>query len=590
MTFPGNQRSLTGKIWSLRASGSAQHHEIARDLGLGPVFAPLLASRELDSTAKVHAFMSPRLQNLADPALLQDMEPAVARIVHALVNQELMAIFGDYDVDGATSSALLDRYFRALGVAVRVYIPDRLTEGYGPNVAAMNQLAGEGVRLLITVDCGISAFEALRVAAERDMDVIVTDHHQPAPEGLPTAFAVINPNRTDDTFPHKELAGVGVAFYLVMALNRHLRQLSWFNATRPEPDLKSLLDLVALGTVSDMAKLCGVNRTLVYAGIKVAAQTRKPGLQALYQLSGIPLEAEVWGVGVDQIGFLVGPRINAGGRLDRGSLGYELLASEDGPRVEEIAQILDASNRERREIEKRIFDEAVTLIEARQLAENRCGLVVAGENWHPGVVGIVASRLVERYHRPAVVAAIDGEGRAKASGRSIPGVDLLAAIQENSRFLTTFGGHRAAVGLSLSAAMVEPFALAFDGCLRKIYPPETFWPVLTVDGTLPMAEAHQQLVAQLQRFQPFGMGNPEPVFVLEQVRVSAPRLLKERHVKCLLSDGQGRKLEAIAFRCWPGPLGEGLMRQGAMAMAGVLSINRFRGEERVQLLIKDARP
>ncbi|MBF0612425.1 MAG: single-stranded-DNA-specific exonuclease RecJ [Magnetococcales bacterium] len=586
----GEKRSLTGKIWRWRAEETPSYQAITRQLGLDTALAPLLAGRSLDSPEQVLEFFSPRLQRLADPDALMDMDKAVDRLVRALQENEKIAVFGDYDVDGATSSALLFHYFRSLGVTLRVYIPDRLTEGYGPSPAAMEQLAKEGIGLIITVDCGISAFQALQSAGQLGMDVIVTDHHQPSVDGLPEAWAVINPNRLDDTFPHKELAGVGVAFYLVMALNRRLRSMEWFEGEIQEPDLKNLLDLVALGTISDLAKLVGLNRVLVHAGMKVASQTDKPGLQALYRLAGVPAEQDIWGLGVDQIGFQVGPRINAGGRLDRGSLGYELLAGQDSQRVEEIAQILDASNRERREIEKTILDEAMAIVQQRNLAETRMGLVVAGENWHPGVVGIVASRLVEKFHRPAIVAAVDREGKAKASGRSIPGVDLLGTIQTLHGMLLNFGGHRAAVGLSMAAERLEEFAIAFDARLRHTYPAETFWPLLTVDSEISLAQADRRLVEHIQRFQPFGMGNPEPIFVLHGVKVSFTRLLNERHVKCVLTDEMGHRLEAIAFRCWPGLLGEGLLKSGStLDVAGVISLNRFRGEERIQMVIKDAR-
>ncbi|GAB0056790.1 Single-stranded-DNA-specific exonuclease RecJ [Candidatus Magnetaquicoccaceae bacterium FCR-1] len=578
--------SLTGKSWQTRAEVTEAERRLTREFGLHPLFAPIIAHRQLKTPDDMERYLRPLLSHLADPLGLAGMETAVTRLVRMLEDKEPCAIFGDYDVDGVTSSALLHRYLGALGQPPRIYIPDRMAEGYGPNGPALRRLHAEGVRVVITVDCGITAFEALEEAASVGLDVIVTDHHQ-AREALPPAVAVINPNRRDDEFPHKELAGVGVAFYLVMALNRALRARGWFNSGVREPDLKGVLDLVAIGTIADVASLTGLNRTLTTAGLRQVSQPGglKIGLAALMEIARLH-----GSLSAGQVGFQIGPRLNAGGRLGRGMLGAELLISEDPERAREIAAQLEAFNQERQGLERRIQTESVAQVERLGLAERRMGLVVAGEGWHPGVVGIVASRLMERYHRPVVVVALDGEGGGKGSARSIPGVDLLAAVEACAEHLQFFGGHRAAAGVTLQPNRVEAFAEAFDQAVRAGNDPEVFLPTLRVDGELPFEAIDLELAGRIERLQPFGRGNPEPVWVARDVRVMDPKGLNDKHVKCHLVDGRDRALEAIAFGVLPGPLGEGLLRPaGRMDVAGTLSINRYHNRERVQFLIKDAR-
>ncbi|MBF0588999.1 MAG: single-stranded-DNA-specific exonuclease RecJ [Magnetococcales bacterium] len=567
------------------------HEALAAELGLSTHFSTILAHRKLSTREEGSTFLTPTMRSLADPMEMTDMQPAVARLVQAVEEGEPLAVFGDYDVDGATSSALLTRYFRALDMPIRVYIPDRLTEGYGPNPNAMRALYEEGFRLLITVDCGVSAFAAMDEAAALGLEVIVTDHHRQDPEGLPQALAVINPNRADETFPHKELAGVGVAFYLTMALNRALRERGWFAVDDhpKEPDLRRLLDLVAVGTVADVARIVGANRPLVAAGLKRAPQGDNLGLLALIEKVGVKLRNGALGVG--QVGFQIGPRINAAGRLSMGALGCELLTTEDPRRARELAELLDETNRERQELEQTILDEALELIEKKRLLEHHTALVVAGCGWHPGVIGIVCSRIVEKYHRPAFVVAIDEEsGEGKASGRSIPGVDLLEAVVAAREHLVYFGGHKMAAGFTIREENLPAFEEQFDRAICEANDPDLFMPTLLVDGALPLSAANMALTQQLQRLEPFGPGNPEPVFVLKGVRMAEARILKDAHVKCSLEDGVGNRIDGIVFRAWPGPLGEGLMNVGAtMDLCGTLSVNSFRGRDSVQMMIRDAR-
>ncbi len=576
--------SFSGKVWRPRSLVLDTHRQLAEAFGLNPIFATILADRGLHDPAAVDLFLRPRLQQLLDPLRLLDMEKAVDRLVRAVEEGESIAVFGDYDVDGVTSSALLVRYFRALGIIIRVYIPDRLTEGYGPNGAALRALAVEGIRVVITVDCGATAFEALAEARQAGLDVIVTDHHQMR-EVLPPAFAVINPNRPDDSFPHKNLAGVGVAFYLLMALNRGLRQRGWFHAGRVEPDLKQWLDLVAIGTIADVASLTGLNRILVAQGLRVAADSGSVGLQALKQCAHLG-----GGLRAGQVAFQLGPRINAGGRLHRGMLGVDLLVTEDAERAQVLAEELEGYNRERQSLEERMLRGALATIEAAGGVGRRFGLVVADAGWHPGVIGVVASRLAERLYRPVIVIALDEQGQGKGSGRSIPGINLLAAVEGSAPLLKAFGGHRAAAGLSLEARHLPAFTEAFDQAIQAQFTPGLFDPVLYFDGVVPLMAVNRTFVSHLESLQPFGQGNPEPVVVLENMRVVNPRLLKERHVKCLLIDHQDNALDAIVFQAWPGPLGEGLMASGRVDVAGTCGINSYRDRESLQMVLKDARP
>ncbi len=476
------------------------------------------------------------------------------------------------------------RYFRALGIAIRVYIPDRLKEGYGPTPQAMRTLAGEGVDLVVTVDCGITAFEAFETAADLGLDVVVTDHHQ-AREDLPKALALVNPNRLDEPFPHKELAGVGVAFYLVMALNRALREMGFFEA-RPEPNLKDLLDLVAVGTIVDVASLTGVNRPLVSAGLQVLRERKNPGLAALMEMARVN-----GSLSAGQVGFQIGPRINAGGRLGKGPLGSELLHTEDPQRAEQIAVELEEANRERRTLEDKMLRHAMRRIETEGLAESGHTLVLAEKEWHPGVIGIIASRIADRFHRPTVIIAMGENGSGKGSGRSIPGVDLLSAIEACEGLLLGFGGHKAAAGLSIEAERIGEFAAAFEKAVVDGNPPELFLPALTYDCKLQIPDVNLETVSRLERLQPFGRGNPEPVFMIENVRLMDARAIKESHVKCRLVDQYDNILETISFRVLPGELGDGLLTMGVwIDVVGTLSINRFRNRESVQFIVRDARP
>src|SRR6478735_3972462 len=458
--FLGVERSLTGRRWATRLGDERLALAIAQRHGLPDAISRLLAARDVDLDS-VADFLEPTLRKfLPDPSHLKDMDEAVARLVRAVQTGERIVVFGDYDVDGATSSALLARFFRAVGGNVAVYIPDRRKEGYGPNTPALLSIKEQGAAVVITVDCGITAFEPLAEAKRAGLDLIVIDHHM-AEIALPEAVAVVDPNRIDDASPHKHLAAVGVAFLLVVGVNRALREAGWYGTSRPEPDLRQWLDLVALGTVCDVVPLTGVNRALVRHGLKVMAERRNAGLAALADVARLKEPP-----GAYHLGFLLGPRVNAGGRVGQADLGARLLASDDVHEVGALALRLDEFNSERRAIERAVLDQAIARIEGLYGPDRKglpAALVVESEGWHVGVIGIVASRLVERYGRPAFVIGMDGE-LGKGSGRSVRGVDLGAAViaARQSGLLVNGGGHAMAAGLTVAKGTLPDLAKFLD--------------------------------------------------------------------------------------------------------------------------------
>ena len=582
----GVERSVCGRRWHWRRGDSGAAEAIAERLGLPEIVGRLLAQRGID-VDHAPGFLAPRLRDqLPDPSHLRDMEAAVGRLVRAVRSGETIGIFGDYDVDGATSAALLTRFFTATGTPTRIYVPDRLREGYGPNTPALLRLREEGVRVVVTVDCGTTAHLPLGEAADAGLDVVVIDHHVAEPL-LPRAAAVVNPNRLDETSPHSALAAVGVAFLLVVAVNRELRRAGWYGASRTEPDLLQWLDLVALGTVCDVVPLAGLNRALVAQGIKVARRRDNPGLAALAAVAGIgePIDAY-------HLGFVLGPRVNAGGRVGAADLGGRLLATEDPAVAAELAARLDAYNRERRDIEARTLDAAIAMVEGSP--QSPVLVFAAAENWHPGVIGIVAARLKERYERPAcVVALADGIGRG--SGRSVPGLPLGPAViaARQAGLLLNGGGHAMAAGFTVAGeklAALEAFLVERLGDGMKN---ERLIPELPIDGTLSVAAAQGELVGHIASLAPFGAANPEPRFAFAGARVVHAEPVGNGHLRCTLADPlDDVRLRAIAFRVAETPLGRFLAetRGAAIHVAGHLARDAWRGGDAVQLTISDAAP
>jgi single-stranded-DNA-specific exonuclease len=584
--FLAVDRSVCGRRWRLRPSDAAEGQAIAERLALPEIVGRLLSQRGVDHD---HApgFLAPRLRDqLPDPSHLRDMAAAAERLVRAVCEGETIALFGDYDVDGATSAALLARFFAAVGGRTRIYVPDRLREGYGPNTPALLRLHAEGARIVITVDCGTNAHLPLAEATAVGFEVIVVDHHVAEPL-LPRALAIINPNRLDDESPHGGLAAVGVAFLLVVAVNRALRRAGWYGRDRAEPDLLQWLDLVALGTVCDVVPLTGLNRALVAQGVKVAQRKANRGLAALAAIAGVsdPLDAY-------HLAFALGPRVNAGGRVGSADLGARLLATDDPELAADLARRLDTYNGERRDIEARTLEMAVAIVEAAPQSPTL--VFAAAKDWHPGVIGIVAARLKERYERPACVVALH-DGVGKGSGRSIPGLPLGPAViaARQTGLLINGGGHAMAAGFTVAAENLDALREFLLERLGDGLDQERLMPELRVDGGLSLGAAQAELIGHIERLAPFGAGNPEPRFVFSGVRVVHAEAVGNGHLRCSLADPlDTSRLRAIAFRAAGTPLGQFLAetRGAAVHVAGHLRRDTWRGGDAVQLAVDDAAP
>jgi len=579
--FLGVDQSLKGKRWQLQPVDERTAETLAQRMQLPEIVGRVLAGRgvELD---QAEFFLDPKLrQCMPDPSQFKDMDAGAGRLARAVMSGDRIAVFGDYDVDGATSAALLSRFFAAVGSGVRIYVPDRMKEGYGPNAEALLRLKDEGVSVVITVDCGINAHAPLEAADAAGLEVVVVDHHA-ADSHLPIAAAVINPNRLDEppTFGH--MAAVGVAFLLAVAVNRALRGAGWYES-RPEPDLRQWLDLVALGTICDLVPLKGINRAFVVQGLKVMAQRSNPGIRALADLTGQDQPPEAY-----HAGFVFGPRINAGGRVGESDLGARLLATDDAAEAARLAQQLDQFNRDRQRIEGEVLEQA--LAQASEHGDPPL-IVVAGEGWHPGVVGIVASRLVERFHRPACVLALNGDF-GTGSARSVAGFDMGAAVNtaRQKGLLVKAGGHAMAAGFTVEREKLVDFQRFMAERMKR--PAADDRPVLCVDGALSVAGASSGLSETLARVGPFGMANPEPRFVITSARLSYVSVVGKNHLKCSLTDGSGVRLEAIAFRCADTPMGQTLRDHGGASFhfAGRVQRKTWRGRTTTQLLIDDAAP
>lgn len=595
-----SHRSVSGKQWRMRAVDERAALALSQREGLPDIVARILTGRGigLEDSAK---FLEPTLRDwMPDPGHLKDMDQAVARIIAAVETGETIAIFGDYDVDGATSSALLQRYFTALSAKTRIYIPDRMAEGYGPNAPALERLAREGATLAITVDCGTLAFDALEAAANAGLEMIVVDHHQAEPR-LPKAAAVVNPNRLDEDSPVTHLAAVGLAFLLTVAVNRGLREAGWFTQKQMrEPDLLSLLDLVALGTVCDVVSLTGLNRAFVAQGLRVMAGRRNVGLNALADVAKMESVPEAY-----HLGFILGPRVNAGGRVGQSDLGATLLATENRAEALEIAKRLDVFNTERKAIEADVQEQAIAEVERMADAKGTLpsAIVVAGEGWHPGVIGIVAGRLKERYDRPSLVIGFpDGyQQPGKGSGRSLTGIDLGSAIiaAHQAELLLAGGGHAMAAGLTIAADQVDAFRAFLIARVDKVVAEGLGAPSLTLDAALSPSGATLELVETLSRLAPFGMGNPQPRFLLTGGRVTHADIVGTDHVRFTVqgretgskaTGGAATRLKGIAFRVADEPLGQALLnaKGRSLALAGTIRLDEWQGRREVKLHLEDA--
>ncbi|MEJ1159041.1 single-stranded-DNA-specific exonuclease RecJ [Prosthecomicrobium sp. N25] len=580
----GVVRSVTGRSWRERLdiAGEARALAVTQRHDIDQMIARIIVGRGVDLAAAA-GFLDPNLKSLMpDPSVLTDMDAAAARLADAVLRGEAVALFGDYDVDGATSTAILGRYLRAVGLDPTVYIPDRLIEGYGPNPEAIRTLARGGARLLVTLDCGSTGFEALEEARRVGLDTVVLDHHQ-CGVALPPAVALVNPNRQDDLSGLGYLAAAGVAFMAVVALNRELRRRGFFRERR-EPDLLALLDLVALGTVADVVPLVGLNRAFVVKGLVAARARGNTGLAALATMARLSGP-----VGCYHLGFLIGPRINAGGRIGNASLGARLLATDDPLEAERIATELDRLNRERQVIEAEMLAEALAAVEAG--GDPGPVVVTGSDTWHPGVVGLIAARLKERWRRPAFAVAFDRGPVGTGSGRSIPGVDLGAAVRSavEAGILVKGGGHAMAAGVTLDRARLDAFRDHVADRVGSAVEAELAIADLPVDGVLSGGAASPAFVDMVERAGPYGAGHPEPVFVFPAHRVTYAEEVGQGHVRLALASGDGCNLKAIAFRARGEPLGDAIMasRGRGLHVAGSLSLDHWQGDARVQLRVVD---
>ena len=578
----GVARSFSGRRWLLKSVDTELESALLRELP--PVVARLLALRGV-TLAQAADYLAPRLKKLLpDPSILKDMDVAVARTAKALTNGERIAVFGDYDVDGSTSAALLSDFLSALGAPPRIYIPDRMTEGYGPSPTAMRALHVEGASLAITVDCGAAATAALQEAKNLGLDVVVLDHHRV--EASPPAVAHVNPNQPDDTSGLGHLCAAGVTFLFLVALNRHLRESNFYSERGiAEPDLRLFLDLVGLATVCDVVPLEGINRAFVRFGLGQLGVMSRPGLAALAGIAGAKPPFTPY-----TFGFLLGPRINAGGRVGRSSLGVDLLTTRDADRAAEFAAQLDLHNKERQAIEKLILEEAAALAATQA---NAPFILVSGDGWHPGVVGIVASRLRERFSKPTFVAGFEG-GMGRGSVRSIPGIDVGGIIRAAAevKAIEYGGGHAMAAGFSLMAAQQEGFRQFLETQFNRAGAALDAVHDLYLDAVSSPAGANIALAQEIASAGPFGAGNPEPLLALPDARVAYADVVGKTHVKLRLAGGDGTMLDAIAFRAAQSPLGEGLLasRGRPIHAVGRLRQDDWNGRIRVQLEIEDAAP
>lgn len=557
---------------------------IAQRFALPLPVARIIASRGIP-VDDVANFINPKLQNLMpDPFCMKDMEKAAKRIAEAIVKKQKVAIIGDYDVDGATSSSVLRLYLESVGIEPEIHIPER-DEGYGPSRQAFDEFAALGAELVITVDCGTTAFDVFDYAGSLNIPVIVLDHHE-AEVRLPEVYAVVNPKRLDesDDYPYlKYMAAVGVVFCTIVAVNRELRKQGFF-AGREEPNLLQWLDLVALGTVCDVVPLLGLNRAFVRQGLRIMSLRSNTGLRALIDKSGISEAPSAF-----HLGYVLGPRINACGRVGEASLGNKLLCSRDDFQAGQLADKLNEFNAQRKEIEAYVLLSAIEMLEGTP--QEYPIAFAAGKDWHQGVVGIVAGKLKERYNVPAFVMSIEPD-EVKGSARSVPGIDLGALIiaAKEKGLLTKGGGHTMAAGFSLPEDKIEAFRRFAGEYVRQKLGEEDVAPVIEVDSALDLLGANTDFAAALELLEPFGAGNAEPKIVLEHVRVVKPGIVGAGHVRCFLTSGNGGSLKAMAFKIADTELGKTLLNsQGAVFdIAGVLRRDNWQGRNSVQFIIDDA--
>ncbi|GJL91361.1 single-stranded-DNA-specific exonuclease RecJ [Hyphococcus sp.] len=580
--LPAMGTTASGRVWRLREADREAALAIADTTGLDPVLARILAARGV-TPDKAQQYLNPSLRDeMPDPLVLKDMDRAVARLLSAVTNGETIGVFGDYDVDGTTASAILKIYFDALGVKSLIYLPDRISEGYGPSAEAFRSLYNDGASVIATVDCGAAAHGPIEEAAKDGVDIVVFDHHQmsgPPPEG---AAAVVNPNRRDDTSGLGDLSAAGVAFMGVVALNRALRDAGFFEG-KDEPNLLGLLDLAALGLVCDVMQITGFTRVLVAQGLKILGGNGNKGLKALGDRAGMKGPPSTY-----HLGFLIGPRINAAGRIGHARLAFELMTTDDANKRNALAERLHVMNAERQEIEAQVQAAALRDIEINQRHADDV-IVTAGDGWHPGVIGIVAGRLKEIYDRPVIVISLDGD-TGKGSGRSITGVDLGAAISaaREEGVLVAGGGHAMAAGLTVEASRVSAFRRLMNNRLGRAVVLAQANRTLDIDAVIGPSAVAKSFADLIATAGPYGPGNPEPSFALLNMRAEDLKVVGKGHLSLTLVSETGESARAIAFRAEGEPLGEVLNSGRRLHVTGKIRADDWRGGDAGQLQISDA--
>ncbi len=565
---------MKAKRWNVRRQNAEAAASLARVLGVSPILAALLINRGYADEHAARAFLSPSYDQLHEPYLMLGMREAVARLKHAIETQEPVLIYGDYDVDGTTGTAILLRALKLLGAKTGFHIPHRFTEGYGIQQPALERAFAEGYKLVVSVDCGIRAHEPLYWARDQGLDVIITDHHLPDEnEGAPPAFAVLNPNQAGCEYPDKHLAGVGVAFKLVHALFREYGR---------DAQVAAFMKLVAIGTVADVAKLVGENRTIVSIGLKDLARAANPGLKALIDVAGC---GDGKGMTAYDLGFRLGPRINAAGRMDAARAVVELFDTRDSVEARRLAEHLDARNEERKTVQQQIID--LAMAELGDGTEAKVA-VIQGSGWHRGVIGIAASKIAERLNRPCVVLSIDGDV-AHGSGRSIEAYHLLNGLTACADLFEKFGGHSHAAGITIRPERIAEFRRRLNEHAASCLTEEDLEHSVAIDMELPPEQVTFQLARELQALEPFGAGNTRPVFVTRNLRnLSEPVVLKDKHLKLRLAGPQNRPLEAVWWNCIETP-GQTPVVNGSIELAYAIELSAWNDEYRMQLNVVDMR-
>lgn len=578
--------SIGGNLWKIAPVDDRQAQLLQERCGISYILAKILSQRGV-SWEDASVFLEPKIQSLMpNPSILLDVEKAARRIADAVVNKQQVAIIGDYDVDGATSSAVLRLFLEAVGLKPDVHIPER-EEGYGPSKMAVDKFKAMGAELLITTDCGTTAFEPLEYAVENGFDVIVIDHHE-AEAKLPNVLAVVNPKRLDETnnCPYlKYMAAVGVVFMVVVAINRELRQRGFYNENVKEPNLMQWLDLVALGTVCDVVPLNGLNRAFVRQGLKIMCNTQNVGLGALLEKGGLSSPPTAF-----HLGFVLGPRINAGGRVGDSSIAHKLLCEKNDYQAQILADKLNDFNAQRKDIENYVLLQAIEMLEGTP--QEYPIAFVAGDDWHQGVIGIVAGKLKERYNLPSFVMSIEDD-EVKGSARSIPQVDLGALVMsaKEKGLLTKGGGHTMAAGFSLEKEKIEEFRTFAGQYVMERIGGEAIIPVLEIDAVLEVSGATKDLAKALESMEPFGAGNNEPKLMLKNVKIIKSSLVGIGHVRCILTSDNGGSIKGMAFRVGDNDVGKTMLNSKGECfdVVGVLRRDTWNGRDEVQFIIEDIR-